>query len=133
MKDNKDLIIKLYKGINDISIDISKTSFIIFIQNLFGKKNMLIKNFIALNDNIVKKCFKEFDFISFEDILKLSGKIEYFDINISKTRFNLNECEDFLENLNLYNTFEKNYNEIINLINSDTKEPLADYKKQPVI
>lgn len=122
MKDNKDLIIKLYKGINDISIDISKTSFIIFIQNLFGKKNMLIKNFIALNDNIVKKCFKEFDFISFEDILKLSGKIEYFDINISKTRFNLNECEDFLENLNLYNTFEKNYNEIINLINSDTKE-----------
>lgn len=122
MKDNKDLIDKLYKSINDISVEISKTSFLVFIQNLFGRKNTLIKNFIALNDNIVKKCFKEATLNNFEDILKLSGKIEYFDTNISKIKFTLNECENFLENLNLYNTFEKKYNERINLINSDTEK-----------
>ena len=120
MKDNKDLIDKLYKSTNDISVEISKTSFLVFIQNLFGRKNTLIKNFIALNDNIVKKCFKEATLNNFEDILKLSGKIEYFYTNISKIKFTLNECENFLENLNLYNTFEKKYNERINLINSDT-------------
>lgn len=122
MKDNKDLIDKLYKSTNDISVEISKTSFLVFIQNLFGRKNTLIKNFIALNDNIVKKCFKEATLNNFEDILKLSGKIEYFYTNISKIKFSLNECEDFLENLNLYNTFEKKYNERINLINSDTEK-----------
>jgi hypothetical protein len=122
MKDNKDLIDKLYKSINDISVEITKTSFLVFIQNLFGRKNTLIKNLIALNDNIVKKCFKEATLNNFEDILKLSGKIEYFDTNISKIKFTLNECENFLENLNLYNTFEKKYNERINLINSDTEK-----------
>lgn len=122
MKDNKDLIDKLYKSINDISVEISRTSFLMFIQNLFGRKNALIKNFIALNDNIVKKCFKEPSLNNFEDILKLSGKIEYFNINISKIKFSLNECEVFLENLNLYNNFEKNYNDRINLINSNTEK-----------
>ncbi|MFW2567835.1 AAA domain-containing protein [Aliarcobacter butzleri] len=122
MQDNKSLIDKLYKSINDISVEMTKTSFLIFIQNLFGRKNALIKNFIALNENIVKKCFKEANFNNFEDILKLSGKIQYFDTNISKIKFSLNECEDFLENLNLYNTFEKKYNERINLINSDTEK-----------
>lgn len=121
MKDNKNLIDKLYKSINDISVEISKTSFLIFIQNLFGRKNALIKNFIALNDNIVKKCFKELSLNNFEDILKLSGKIEYFNTNISKIKFSLNECEVFLENLNLYNNFERNYNDRIKLVNNNTE------------
>ncbi len=119
MKDNKSLIDKLYKSITDISVEMTKTSFLIFIQNLFGRKNTLMKSFIALNDNIVKKCFKESSMNSFEDILKLSGKIEYFNSNISKIKYSLNECNGFLENLNIYNNFEKKYNERINLIDSD--------------
>ena len=101
MKDNKSLIDKLYKSITDISVEMTKTSFLIFIQNLFGRKNTLMKSFIALNDNIVKKCFKESSMNSFEDILKLSGKIEYFNSNISKIKYSLNECNGFLENLNI--------------------------------
>ncbi|RXK00458.1 hypothetical protein CRU98_04680 [Arcobacter sp. CECT 8986] len=97
IEDNKDLFDKLYIDIHDIQKELDKNSIVIFIQNLFGRKRTLIKNFIALKENIVKRTFNKVDFNNYQDILRVYSKIEYFyssQKKVQDTEYEIHQIEE---------------------------------------
>lgn len=121
IQENKNLFDKLYKKLNDTILEINKSSFLIFVKNLFGRKNTIVKNFIASNKDLVKRCFINLEFQTIDDILRIPGKIEYFHENISKIATTLGECEKFDFLYNEFQKFENKYNKRVNDINTTTK------------
>lgn len=121
IQENKNLFDSLYQKSNDIVLEINKSSFLIFIKNLFGRRNTIIKNFIASNKDLVKRCFVDLEFHTMDDILRIPGKIEYFYANISKIATTLSECEKFDLLYNEFQKFENKYNKRVDDINSTIK------------
>ncbi|MFA6137400.1 MAG: AAA domain-containing protein [Sulfurimonas sp.] len=121
IQENKNLFDSLYQKLNDTILEINKSSFLIFVKNLFGRRDTIIKNFIASHKDLVKRCFVDLEFHSIDDILRIPGKIEYFHANISKVATTLDECEKFDFLYNEFQKFENKYNKRIDDINITIK------------
>jgi superfamily I DNA and/or RNA helicase len=120
--DNKGLFNKLYHNVNDSIYQINKSSFKILIHNLFGRKNTIVKNFIASNKDLVKRCFIKLELNGIDDILRLPGEIDYFNSNISEITLTLDECNEFNSYSNMFEEFTKKYNKSIHEINTTSEK-----------
>lgn len=120
--ENQELFDSLCKHtINTIS-SINESSFLITIKNIFGRKNSIIRSFISSNRDFIQKCFVGFTIDNADDILRIPGKIEYFNNNISKIKSNLEGYKAFDLSKNAFIQFEKIYNKRVNEINSALKK-----------
>jgi superfamily I DNA and/or RNA helicase len=122
IKENMELFNKLYYKTNAIIETINESSFLIWLKNIFGRKKTIIKNFIVSNKDIVERCFIDFEFDNLDSILRIGGKIEYFNANISKITVTLDDCIAFNMNNKLFKAFGINYNKTIDEIKSLNKE-----------